>query len=431
VPRLAKQSGAESKYDQKRGIVVIAPTHALYGPAIALIVLALFGVEASFHWSVIVCAILGSMAPDLDYTKSTIGQISPWISRRIETRFGHRTVTHSLLGTLVASITFTILIAILILVLRLTLPDSQPIPFLTAPDWWIPLTIPSLIRMSAAFLIGYISHLILDMLTPKGVQLFWPRLSRDVIFQNSFRIETASKHEIPVFLLGLVLLASAFPLSQYGPMTAFRWILATPEAAMAEFKSSTNRTDVEFDGYWTATKTPIHGTAEILEVHNKRLVIALETEPRETPSRPPVPPNPSASPLASAPPPATRAHRYSPLIDRILQIVLPDSKTKRLTDKSDSALRSRSAVAPNSPPTRTRVVVTLSDELSADIAAKKVHFIKRNTPLKVDKYSFKDQSKEDLLKRVPNDALISGVIYLPKWLKINAGMILGSNEENT
>ncbi len=42
--------------------------------------------------------ILGSLIPDIDYTKSTIGKIFRPISKYLNRRFGHRTVTHSILA---------------------------------------------------------------------------------------------------------------------------------------------------------------------------------------------------------------------------------------------------------------------------------------------------------------------------------------------
>ncbi|NBV42335.1 metal-dependent hydrolase, partial [bacterium] len=267
---------------------MLAPTHAIYGPAIALIILSVFGIEASFHWTVVFCAIVGSLAPDLDYPRSLIGNLFPWISKPIERRYGHRTITHSILGTVVASLIFTALIGTIAWILRFILVRSVPATFSHYGFWLLNLTLFDFLRLGLAFGIGYASHLILDMITPRGIQLFWPNPSRDIILKNSLQIETASKHEIPVAILGLVLLALAFPLSQNGPMTVFRWLLATPEAVMAEFKSSTTRTDVEFEGYWTATKVPVHATAEVLTVKNKRLVIAMDPGDA-TPKAHPVP----------------------------------------------------------------------------------------------------------------------------------------------
>jgi len=127
------------------------------------------------------------------------------------------------------------------------------------------------------------------MLTPRGVNLLWPSPNRDIWFKNSLQIETASKGEVPVALLGIVLLALAFPLSTYGPMTALRWLLATPEAAIAEYKNSPTATFVEFEGIWSATKQPINGTAEILDVQNKRLVVVLRSSQSKEATSSPLP----------------------------------------------------------------------------------------------------------------------------------------------
>ena len=387
---------------------MLAPTHAIYGPAIALIILSVFNVEASFHWSVILCAILGSIAPDLDRPSSTIGRLFPPISKYLELRYGHRTLTHSIIGTVAASLSFTLLIGILAWVLRWTLLRSVPVAMSHYGIWLVTLNIWDIVRLGLAFAIGYASHLALDMLTPRGIQLLWPSPNRDIIFQNSFRIETGSKAEVPVAIVGLALLIVSFPLSEYGPMTALRWFLATPEAAIAEFKSSPNRTDIEFEGMWTETKVPVHATAEVLDVKNKRLVIALD---------------PSEAPPKSSPVPATRLRSGLHL----------RASGKAGENPSPTPLKNQGSRPAEGPkrisPTRSRVVVTLSDELSADISAKKVHLIKTKQKVRIDRYTFKDQTREMLMKRLPTDVLISGVIYLPKGLKVNAAQSLGNDSK--
>ncbi|NDC83366.1 DUF4184 family protein [bacterium] len=272
---------------------MLAPTHAIYGPAIALILLAVFGVEASFHWTIVFCAILGSLAPDLDYPTSTIGRLVPWISKPLERKFGHRSITHSAIGTVVATAVFALITGLIISVSQWALTHTIPTQFIPLSLSILKITPIEIARLTAAFAIGYSSHIVLDMLTPRGVQLLWPNPNRDIWFKNSLQIETASKGEVPVALLGLVLLALAFPLSQYGPMTALRWFLATPEAAIAEYKNSPTATFVEFTGTWSATKQPIKGTAEILDVQNKRLVVALRSpNPQQASSAPlPIPAN--------------------------------------------------------------------------------------------------------------------------------------------
>ncbi|NBV83673.1 hypothetical protein EBR57_06085 [bacterium] len=94
-----------------------------------------------------------------------------------------------------------------------------------------------------------------------------------------------------------------------------------------------------------------------------------------------------------------------------------DSPTTRLNVSPKKSLASLS-VLPGGPPDWTRVVVTLSDELSADIISKKVRLVKSKSPVKIDKYRFTKQTRDQLLKRIPEDVLVSGVVYLPKNLKL-------------
>jgi len=85
--------------------------------------------------------ILGSLLPDIDSPFTMIGRLFPWISYRLNEKFGHRTLTHS----------------------------------------WIPLSFLLIFYLifqesfMLHFLIGYASHIFLDMLNKNGVMLFYPR----------------------------------------------------------------------------------------------------------------------------------------------------------------------------------------------------------------------------------------------------------------
>jgi inner membrane protein len=70
-----------------------------------------------------------------------------WLSHPIARAFGHRGFTHSLLA-----------IAAGLWLFQINLPQSSPIP----PDVLQGLTL------------GYLSHIVADMLTPAGVPLLWP-----------------------------------------------------------------------------------------------------------------------------------------------------------------------------------------------------------------------------------------------------------------
>lgn len=305
---------------------MLAPTHSVFGAFLTLIILGVFGIPSSLHWTVIICAVIGSLAPDLDTRKSLIGKLLPFISGPIERKFGHRTATHSLIGWTIANLGFGILLAFLFLAYYKTTP------------WSI-----NYFRMVAAFSFGYLSHLILDMFNPRGVQLLWPDIGRDVIPKNAdFRPESGSKTEILIFLILTCLLGFAFPLSQYGLMTSLRWFLATPEAAISEFKATQEKAYVEFEGVHNETRTHVSGLAEVLDVQNKKLIILYNN-----------------------------------------------------------------------------VVFSLSDELAADILAKKVHLIKTKTPIQTTHSTFKNKTREELFNALPKTGLVSGIITLPRDLKIN------------
>ncbi|AFR03364.1 metal-dependent hydrolase [Pectobacterium brasiliense] len=98
-------------------------------------------------WHIIPGALLTALLPDIDHPKSVLGQRLKWLSSPIARLFGHRGFTHSLLA-----------IAAGIFFIQTRLP----------PDWPIPTD------AYHAMIVGYLSHILADMLTPSGVPLLWP-----------------------------------------------------------------------------------------------------------------------------------------------------------------------------------------------------------------------------------------------------------------
>lgn len=93
-------------------------------------------------------AMIGGVLPDIDHPKSTVGRKVPFLSHPISAVFGHRGITHSLIMTI--AILFVLYIAT-------QFPDYQQYKPLVAP-----------------LCIGYLSHILGDMMTPSGVPLLWP-----------------------------------------------------------------------------------------------------------------------------------------------------------------------------------------------------------------------------------------------------------------
>ncbi len=235
---------------------MLAPTHSIFGIFLTLIILAVFGVEWGLHWTIILFSILGAIIPDIDHPRSMIGKLFSFISIPLERKYGHRTITHSLVGWLIFSAAFSLIIIIPSLVIR-----NSGFEIL---GW----------RWISAFSISYLSHLLLDMFNPRGVQILWPDPCRDVIPKNpKFRPHSGSKAEIFVFFIVLILMVLAFPLSKYGISSSLHWLLATPGSAIEEFKTLKTHAYVEFKGVMNETREPVSGKGEILDVSNKRLVI--------------------------------------------------------------------------------------------------------------------------------------------------------------
>jgi len=243
---------------------MLAPTHSVFGIFLTLIILAVFGVQWGLHWTIILFAILGSIIPDIDHPRSIIGKIFYPISAPLERRYGHRTITHSLIGWVIFSAIFTILVLFVIWILGFV--PNFGFSFSDLAPRWI-----------AAFSISYFSHLVLDMLNKRGSQMFWPDPGRDVIPKNpKFRPESGSKVEVLIFLILLALMFLAFPISKYGIVSSLRWLLATPGSAIEEFKTMKNHTYLDFKGVMGETREPVEGKGEILDVNNKRLVILFK-----------------------------------------------------------------------------------------------------------------------------------------------------------
>ncbi len=143
-------------------------THIAFG----LFFSGLLGVP--FEFLPLLFVILGSVLPDIDYPFSFIGRLFPRISRQLYNTVGHRSVTHS------------VYVALALVISGFIFSDNPLLFGLT---------------------LGYISHLILDMGTPSGVQLAPPAGYAFTIFEGG--VETGSKKEkllAVIFIAGFILL---------------------------------------------------------------------------------------------------------------------------------------------------------------------------------------------------------------------------------
>lgn len=142
---------------------MLATTHVLVGSLSAV------GMAAAGHLEMsavnIAAAALGSLLPDIDHTKSAVGRRLLPLSMLVSSIFGHRGITHSLLA---------------VIGLGFALAFYAP----SMPEW------------AVAIIIGYLSHLAADWLTPYGVPLLWPKRKTFSARESlGFSIQTGSVGE--------------------------------------------------------------------------------------------------------------------------------------------------------------------------------------------------------------------------------------------
>lgn len=193
---------------------------------------------------------LGALLPDIDTTHSGVGKWVKPLSSRLERRFGHRTITHSLLGTLI-----------------LALLTSWLIPLHANIFWWL--------------LIGYLSHLILDTANIIGVPLLYPlRLQFWMVHKRNWRVPYSSPKEFT--WLGCITLTTLalMPLSIDGFGPWFHRALGTPYGAVEDYLMWRNNYEVWADitGTNLISNEDINGRYQIIDVLNtETLLIEDET----------------------------------------------------------------------------------------------------------------------------------------------------------
>ncbi|MEM4406424.1 MAG: thermonuclease family protein [Candidatus Methanomethylicaceae archaeon] len=134
------------------------------------------GITAATHYPaqmihlVVLC--VSSLLPDVDYPKSWTGKAFFFLSPWIEKRFGHRTVTHSALGCGIAAVL------------------CLPLVILAKDIYYL-------------CLIGYASHIALDMWNKNGVSFLWPLKEYTFVIpaRRAWRVEVGSSGETAVLII--------------------------------------------------------------------------------------------------------------------------------------------------------------------------------------------------------------------------------------
>lgn len=137
--------------------------------AFSLLLVFLYSINFSVNSKIgfVLVALLFSFLPDIDEYRSKIGKKLWFISVPLKLVFGHRKIIHSIFVPLILSIAI----------------------FLFSPE------------LAIAAFIGYMSHLLLDALTPAGIMFFYPLFK----FKISGFVKTDSFLAEVLFFVVLVL----------------------------------------------------------------------------------------------------------------------------------------------------------------------------------------------------------------------------------
>ena len=223
------------------------PTHIAFGLLTVAGSFSFFSMPLHRNLPAVACAIIGSVLPDIDSPKSYIGRVLPYASIPIERQWGHRTITHSLPCLIALSVmTWPLLI------------------------WQTP--------CYAALFLGYMSHLIADCATKSGVPLFYPH-SAACVFPGSakYRIKTGSMGERYLLIWLVFMLLIFLPILHMGGIwKSFRYLMATPSAAYADYRQADTETILIFEGRWRHTREHVRGEGVILDARSTMFWIVVK-----------------------------------------------------------------------------------------------------------------------------------------------------------
>jgi len=225
-------------------------THIAFASVLYLGGATLFGYKPDgIGW---LLAAVASLLPDADLPTSKIGRLFWWASVPLERRFGHRTVTHSAVGMMAVALV------------------ASPLWFAEPLYFWCALG-------------GYWSHLWIDMLNIRGVDLFWPSPVRLVTPGNrNWRMEVGSKAEM-VLLSGLLVTAAAlYPLSHLGFRDALQALLKSFDISVEQYQRQigTHWYDLEMVASDNLTLARVEGRYPIIGTWKGGFIVLHEGQPR-------------------------------------------------------------------------------------------------------------------------------------------------------
>ncbi len=229
---------------------MIAPTHVAFASTLYLAGATVLDYRTDLIGWAIACA--ASLGPDVDLPTSRLGRMLWFLSTRLERDYGHRTVTHSLIG--------------LLMVTGLAFPLAM-----LDPLWF------------GCAVGGYWSHIWLDMANIRGVDLLWPSPIRVVMPGNrNWRVEVGSKAEMVIMALLLASSVPLYPLSEVGFRGGLQALIRNFDIAYDEFVkgAGTHWYALDLEATDNLTLRQVKCRCPVLGAWQGGLIVLHEGEPR-------------------------------------------------------------------------------------------------------------------------------------------------------
>ncbi|RLD15711.1 MAG: hypothetical protein DRI36_06745, partial [Caldiserica bacterium] len=223
--QLIYNSSQELKGKIRKYLPVIS--HLIASTLFTQIIFATFTLK--YNLITLLFALIFSLLPDIDHPYSTIGKLVKRLSEKIEEKFSHRTITHSLIALIILSIFLF------------------PLNFL---DW----------HFYLSSLLGFTSHILYDCLSPAGVKIFYPlKYSCVIPAMESLRVPVGSNREAILSLCMFILCLITYPIASLGWGSIYQRVMADPFSAPDEIKKLINRYEVYcvIEGVWAVSLLPV------------------------------------------------------------------------------------------------------------------------------------------------------------------------------
>jgi inner membrane protein len=223
-----------------------APNHVVGGLVFTGIFAAFTDVNILEKPEYIAITVLASLIPDIDHTKSTVGKIVFPLAKIINQRYGHRTITHTLLAL------FLTTLAVGLIEKGFNLDENY----------------------SKLWLFGFLSHLIFDMMTVQGVPLFYPFAKNPCVLPANpeTRFRTGNlRTETMIFSFFLLSGIFCQPLLENGFWLQFNRSFGTLAHLNSQFKKTENLLSVDYT-YRIGSET-VKGSGLVTEANETKATI--------------------------------------------------------------------------------------------------------------------------------------------------------------